>query len=232
MATYNEKLQALENILGKSAKEIETLKSEKIAFTDEEKATLKDALYTNYSTAFQIREMLRNNKPFYVSLLLSDLDRNTENANCFKAIFGDITPNKTGVRVKEVTEELENFCNSLGLEVNKELSLVFCTDNRNTNATLRNKVVELGLMVKYKVNYKMPEFQALVKFLDELRNDLNGEIGQKEKGKGKGKKEDQVLRELKYIEEKFNTQWNEEEQASILKTLEATLKAIKKQVKK
>lgn len=230
MTTYNEKLIALENILGKSAKEIEELKAKKIAFTDEEKATLKDALHTNYSTAFQIREMLRNNKPFYVSLLLSDLDRNTENANCFKSIFGDVTPNKTAVRVKEVTEELGKFCDALGLEVNKELNLVFCNDNRNTNATLRNKVVELGLMVKDKVNYKMPEFQALVKFLDELRNDLNGEIGQKEKGKGK--KEGQILRELKYIEEKFVTQWNEEEQASILKTLEATLKAVKKQIKK
>ena len=230
MTTYNEKLIALENILGKSVKEIEELKAKKIAFTDEEKATLKDALHTNYSTAFQIREMLRNNKPFYVSLLLSDLDRNTENANCFKSIFGDVTPNKTAVRVKEVTEELGKFCDALGLEVNKELNLIFCTDNRNTNATLRNKVVDLGLMVKDKVNYKMPEFQALVKFLDELRNDLNGEIGQKEKGKGK--KEDQILRELKYIEEKFVTQWNEEEQASILKTLEATLKAVKKQIKK
>lgn len=230
MTTYNEKLQALENILGKSAKEIESLKSEKIAFTDEEKATLKDALHTNYSTAFQIREMLRNNQSFYVSLLLSEVDRNTENMNSFKAIFGDITPNRSAVRVKEVTEELGKFCDALGLEVNKELNLVFCTDNRNTNATLRNKVVELGLMVKDKVNYKMPEFQALVKFLDELRNDLNGEIGQKEKGKGK--KEDQILRELKYIEEKFITQWNEEEQASILKTLEATLKAVKKQIKK
>lgn len=230
MTTYNEKLQALENILGKSTKEIESLKSEKIAFTDEEKATLKDALHTNYSTAFQIREMLRNNQSFYVSLLLSEVDRNTENMNSFKAIFGDITPNRSSVRVKEVTEELGKFCDALGLEVNKELNLVFCTDNRNTNATLRNKVVELGLMVKDKVNYKMPEFQALVKFLDELRNDLNGEIGQKEKGKGK--KEDQILRELKYIEEKFITQWNEEEQASILKTLEATLKAVKKQIKK
>lgn len=230
MTTYNEKLIALENILGKSSKEIETLKSEKIAFSDEEKATLKDALHTNYSTAFQIREMLRNNKPFYVSLLLSELDRNTENANCFKAIFGDITPNRTAVRVKEVTEELGKFCNALGLEVNKELNLAFCTDNRNTNATLRNKVVELGLMVKDKVNYKMPEFQALVKFLDELRNDLNGEIGQKEKGKGK--KEDQILRELKYIEDKFSSQWNEEEQQSILKSLEMTLKNVKKQIKK
>lgn len=230
MTTYNEKLQALENILGKSAKEIETLKSEKIAFSDEEKATLKDALHTNYSTAFQIREMLRNNKPFYVSLLLSDLDRNTENANCFKSIFGDITPNKTAVRVKEVTEELETFCDALSLEINKELNLVFCTDNRNTNATLRNKVVELGLMVKDKVNYKMPEFQALVKFLDELRNDLNGELGQKEKGKGK--QEAQIIRELKYIEEKFSTQWNTEEQASIIKSLESTLKNIKKQLKK
>lgn len=230
MTTYNEKLQALENILGKNAKEIESLKSEKIVFTDEEKATLKDALHTNYSTAFQIREMLRNNQSFYVSLLLSEVDRNTENMNSFKAIFGDITPNRTAVRVKEVSEELGKFCNALDLEVNKELSLVFCTDNRATNTTLRNKVVELGLMVKDKVNYKMPEFQALVKFLDELRNDLNGEIGQKEKGKGK--KEDQILRELKYIEEKFSTQWNEEEQASILKTLEATLKAVKKQIKK
>ena len=201
MTTYNEKLQALENILGKSAKEIEKLKEEKINFNDEEKETLKDALHTNYSTAFQIREMLRNN-----------------------------TPNRTAVRVKEFTKELGDFCNALGLEVNKELNLVFCTDNRATNTTLRNKVVELGLMVKDKVNYKMPEFQALVKFLDELRNDLNGEIGQKEKGKGK--KEDQILRELKYIEEKFSSQWNEEEQASILKTLEATLKSIKKQVKK
>lgn len=230
MITYNEKLIALENILEKSVKEIEELKGAKIAFTDEEKATLKDALHTNYSTAFQIREMLRNNLSFYVSLLLSEVDRNTENANCFKAIFGDITPNKTGVRVKEVTEELGKFCDALGLEVNKELNLIFCTDNRATNTTLRNKVVELGLMVKDKVNYKMPEFQALVKFLDELRNDLNGEIGQKEKGKGK--KEDQILRELKYIEEKFSTQWNEEEQQSILKTLEATLKTIKKQIKK
>lgn len=230
MTTYNEKLTALENILGKSAKEIETLKSEKITFSDDEKATLKDALNLNYSTSFQIREMLRNNLSFYVSLLLSEVDRNTENANCFKAIFGDITPNRTAVRVKEVTEELGKFCNALDLEVNKELSLVFCTDNRATNTTLRNKVVELGLMVKDKVNYKMPEFQALVKFLDELRNDLNGEIGQKEKGKGK--KEDQILRELKYIEEKFSSQWNEEEQASILKTLEATLKAVKKQIKK
>lgn len=228
--SYNEKLIALENILGKTTKEIEQLKSEKITFSDKEKATLKDALNLNYSTAFQIREMLRNNLSFYVSLLLSEVDRNTENANCFKAIFGDVTPNKTGVRVKEITPELESFCNALGLEVNKELNLVFCTENRNTNATLRNKVVEFGLMVKDKVNYKMPEYQALVKFLDELRNDLNGEIGQKEKGKGK--KEDQILRELKYIEEKFSSQWNEEEQASILKTLEATLKSIKKQVKK
>lgn len=230
MTSYNEKLQALESILGKTTKEIEQLKSEKITFSDKEKATLKDALNLNYSTAFQIREMLRNNLSFYVSLLLSEVDRNTENANCFKAIFGDVTPNKTGVRVKEVTEELGKFCDALGLEVNKELNLIFCTDNRATNTTLRNKVVELGLMVKDKVNYKMPEFQALVKFLDELRNDLNGEIGQKEKGKGK--KEDQILRELKYIEEKFSSQWNEEEQASILKTLEATLKAVKKQVKK
>lgn len=230
MTTYNEKLTALENILGKSSKEIEELKAKKIDFSDEEKATLKDALNLNYSTAFQIREMLRNNLSFYVSLLLSEVDRNTENANCFKAIFGDITPNKTGVRVKEITPELESFCDALGLEVNKELNLVFCTDNRATNTTLRNKVVELGLMVKDKVNYKMPEFQALVKFLDELRNDLNGEIGQKEKGKGK--KEDQVIRELKYIEDKFLTQWNTEEQASIIKSLEATLKAVKKQIKK
>lgn len=230
MTTYNEKLTALENILGKSAKEIEKLKSEKIAFSDEEKMTLQNALHTNYSTAFQIREMLRNNKSFYVSLLLSELDRNTENANCFKAIFGDVTPNRTAVRVREVTHELESFCNALGLEINKELNLVFCTDNRATNTTLRNKVVECGIMAKDKVNYKMPEFQALVKFLDELRNDLNGEIGQKEKGKGK--KEDQVIRELKYIEDKFLSQWNEEEQASILKTLESTLKAIKKQIKK
>lgn len=230
MTTYNEKLTALENILGKSAKEIEKLKSEKIAFSDEEKATLKNALHTNYSTAFQIREMLRNNLPFYISLLLSEVDRNSENQNCFKAIFGDVTPNRTAVRVREVTDELKAFCEALNLEVNEELKLVFCTENRNTNATLRKKIVECGLMVKDKVNYKMPEFQALVKFLDELRNDLNGEIGQREKGKGK--KEDQILRELRYIEEKFSSQWNEEEQASILKTLEATLKAVKKQMKK
>lgn len=230
MTTYNEKLIALENILGKNTKEIEKLKSEKIAFTDEEKAMLKDALHTNYSTAFQIREMLRNNQSFYVSLLLSEVDRNTENMNSFKAIFGDITPNRSAVRVKEVNKELSDFCNALGLEINEELKLVFCTENRAQNTTLRDKVVALGLMVNPKVNYKMPEFQALVKFLDELRNDLNGEIGQKEKGKGK--KEDQILRELKYIEEKFSTQWNEEEQQSILKTLEATLKSIKKQVKK
>lgn len=230
MTTYNEKLIALENILGKTSKEIEQLKAEKISFSEKEKAMLKEALHTNYSTAFQIREMLRNNQSFYVSLLLSEVDRNTENMNSFKTIFGDITPNRSAVRVKEVTKELNNFCNALGLEINEELNLVFCTDNRATNTTLRNKVVELGLMVKDKVNYKMPEFQALVKFLDELRNDLNGEIGQKEKGKGK--KEDQILRELKYIEEKFSSQWNEEEQASILQTLEATLKSIKKQVKK
>lgn len=230
MTTYNEKLIALENILGKNTKEIEKLKSEKIAFTDEEKAMLKDALHTNYSTAFQIREMLRNNQSFYVSLLLSEVDRNTENMNSFKAIFGDITPNRSAVRVKEVNKELSDFCYALGLEINEELKLVFCTENRAQNTTLRDKVVALGLMVNPKVNYKMPEFQALVKFLDELRNDLNGEIGQKEKGKGK--KEDQILRELKYIEEKFSTQWNEEEQQSILKSLESTLKNIKKQVKK
>lgn len=230
MTTYNEKLIALENILGKNTKEIEKLKSEKIAFTDEEKAMLKDALHTNYSTAFQIREMLRNNQSFYVSLLLSEVDRNTENMNSFKAIFGDITPNRSAVRVKEVNKALSDFCNALGLEINEELKLVFCTENRAQNTTLRDKVVALGLMVNPKVNYKMPEFQALVKFLDELRNDLNGEIGQKEKGKGK--KEDQILRELKYIEEKFSTQWNEEEQQSILKSLESTLKNIKKQVKK
>lgn len=230
MTTYNEKLIALENILGKNTKEIEKLKSEKIAFTDEEKAMLKDALHTNYSTAFQIREMLRNNQSFYVSLLLSEVDRNTENMNSFKAIFGDIAPNRSAVRVKEVNKELSDFCNALGLEINEELKLVFCTENRAQNTTLRDKVVALGLMVNPKVNYKMPEFQALVKFLDELRNDLNGEIGQKEKGKGK--KEDQILRELKYIEEKFSTQWNKEEQQSILKSLESTLKNIKKQVKK
>lgn len=230
MTTYNEKLIALENILGKNTKEIEKLKSEKIAFTDEEKAMLKDALHTNYSTAFQIREMLRNNQSFYVSLLLSEVDRNTENMNSFKAIFGDITPNRSAVRVKEVNKELSDFCNALGLEINEELKLVFCTENRAQNTTLRDKVVALGLMVNPKVNYKMPEFQALVKFLDELRNDLNGEIGQKEKGKGK--KEDQVIRELKYIEDKFLTQWNEEEQQSILKSLEMTLKNVKKQIKK
>lgn len=230
MATYNEKLLALESILGKNAKEIESIKSEKITFSEEEKTILAENLKANYSTAFQIREMLRNNLSFYVSLLLSEVDRNAENQNCFKAIFGDITPNRTAVRVRMVTEELENFCNALDLEVNKELNLVFCTDNRNTNTTLRNKVVELGLMVKDKVNYKMPEFQALVKFLDELRNDLNGELGQKEKGKGK--QEAQIIRELKYIEEKFSTQWNTEEQASILKSLESTLKNIKKQLKK
>lgn len=230
MTTYNEKLIALENILGKNAKEIEQLKADKISFTEKEKETLKDALHTNYSTAFQIREMLRNNQSFYVSLLLSEVDRNTENMNSFKAIFGDITPNRSAVRVKEVNKELIDFCNALGLEINEELKLVFCTENRAQNTTLRDKVVALGLMVNPKVNYKMPEFQALVKFLDELRNDLNGEIGQKEKGKGK--KEDQILRELKYIEEKFSSQWNDEEQASILKTLEATLKAVKKQIKK
>lgn len=230
MTTYNEKLLALESLLGKSAKEIEAIKAEKITFSDEEKTTLKQALYSNYSTAFQIREMLRNNLTFYISLLLSEEDRNAENQNCFKAIFGDITPNRTAVRVRMVTNELEAFCAALDLEVNKELNLVFCTDNRNTNATLRNKVVDLGLMVKDKVNYKMPEFQALVKFLDELRNDLNGELGQKEKGKGK--QESQILRELKYIEDKFSSQWNEEEQLAILKSLESTLKNIKKQMKK
>ena len=230
MATYNEKLQALENILGKTSKEIEAIKGEKITFSEEEKVALKEALYSNYSTAYQIRELLRNNLAFYTSLLLSEVDRNTENQNCFKAIFGDITPNRTAVRVRMITDELEAFCTALDLEVNKELSLVFCTDNRNTNATLRNKVVELGLMVKDKVNYKMPEFQALVKFLDELRNDLNGELGQKEKGKGK--QESQILRELKYIEDKFSSQWNEEEQLAIIKSLESTLKNIKKQLKK
>lgn len=230
MTTYNDKLIALENILGKNAKEIEQLKADKISFTEKEKETLKDALHTNYSTAFQIREMLRNNQSFYVSLLLSEVDRNTENMNSFKAIFGDITPNRSAVRVKEVNKELSDFCNALGLEINEELKLVFCTENRAQNTTLRDKVVALGLMVNPKVNYKMPEFQALVKFLDELRNDLNGEIGQKEKGKGK--KEDQVIRELKYIEDKFLTQWNEEEQQSILKSLEMTLKNVKKQIKK
>ena len=230
MTTYNEKLIALENILGKSSIEIEQLKSEKIAFTDEEKTELKNALHSNYSTSFTIKKILRENIPFYISLLLSEVDRNTENQNCFRAIFGDVTPNKTGVRVREVTEELKSFCKALGLEVNEELKLVFCTDNRAQNTTLRDKIVALGLMVNPKVNYKLPEFQALVKFLDELRNDLNGEIGQS--SKGKGKKEDQILRELKYIEEKFSSQWNTEEQASILKTLEATLKNIKKQIKK
>ena len=66
MTTYNEKLIALKNILGKTSKEIEQLKAEKISFSEKEKATLKEALHTNYSTAFQIREMLRNNQSFYV----------------------------------------------------------------------------------------------------------------------------------------------------------------------
>lgn len=230
MTTYNEKLQALENILGKNAKEIEKLKSEKIAFTDEERLSLIENLRANYSTAFIVKSLLRNNLPFYVSLLLSEEERTKENQNVYRLLFGDQNPNRTAVRVKEITHELLDFCKVLSLEVNEELRLVFCTENRAQNTTLRDKVVALGLMVNPKVNYKDPVFQSLVKFLDELRNDLNGEIGQKEKGKGK--KEDQILRELKYIEEKFSSQWNEEEQASIIKTLEATLKNIKKQVKK
>lgn len=228
--SYNEKLLALESLLNKTSKEIEAIKSEKITFSNEEKTTLAENLKANYSTAFIIKEMLRNNISFYVSLLLSDLDRNAENMNCFKAIFGDIAPNRSAVRVREITEELKAFCNALSLEVNEELKLVFCTDNRAQNTTLRDKIISLGLMVNPKVNYKMPEFQALVKFLDELRNDLNGELGQKEKGKGK--QEAQIIRELKYIEEKFSTQWNTEEQASIIKSLESTLKNIKKQIKK
>ena len=230
MTTYNEKLIALENILGKSSKEIEQLKSEKIAFTDEERLSLIENLRANYSTAFIVKSLLRNNLPFYVSLLLSEEERTKENQNVYRLLFGDQNPNRTAVRVKEITPELLDFCKVLSLEVNEELRLVFCTENRAQNTTLRDKVVALGLMVNPKVNYKDPVFQSLVKFLDELRNDLNGEIGQKEKGKGK--KEDQILRELKYIEDKFSTQWNDEEQASILKTLEATLKSIKKQVKK
>ena len=230
MTTYNEKLLALESLLGKSAKEIEAIKAEKIAFSDEEKADLKNALHSNYTTSFLIKKMLRENLPFYVSLLLSEADRNTENMNCFKAVWGDITPNRSAVRVREITDELKSFCKALSLEINEELKLVFCTDNRAQNTTLRDKIISLGLMVNPKVNYKMPEFQALVKFLDELRNDLNGELGQKEKGKGK--QEAQILRELKYIEEKFSTQWNTEEQASIIKSLESTLKNIKKQMKK
>lgn len=228
--SYNEKLTALENILNKSTKEIEQLKSKKISFSEEEKASLVENLKANYSTAFIVKNLLRNNLPFYISLLLSEEERTKENQNVYRLLFGDQNPNRTAVRVKEITPELESFCNALGLEVNEELKLVFCTDNRAQNTTLRDKVVALGLMVNPKVNYKDPVFQSLVKFLDELRNDLNGEIGQKEKGKGK--KEDQVIRELKYIEDKFLTQWNEEEQQSILKTLEATLKSIKKQVKK
>ena len=230
MATYNEKLLALESLLGKSAKEIEAIKAEKIAFSDEEKADLKNALHSNYTTSFLIKKMLRENLPFYVSLLLSEADRNTENMNCFKAVWGDITPNRSAVRVREITDELKSFCKALSLEINEELKLVFCTDNRAQNTTLRDKIISLGLMVNPKVNYKMPEFQALVKFLDELRNDLNGELGQKEKGKGK--QEAQILRELKYIEDKFSSQWNEEEQLAILKSLESTLKNIKKQMKK
>lgn len=230
MTTYNEKLQALENILNKSAKEIEELKAKKIAFTDEEKSSLEENLKANYSTAFIVKNLLRNNLPFYISLLLSEEERTKENQNVYRLLFGDQNPNRTAVRVKEITPELLDFCKVLSLEVNEELRLVFCTENRAQNTTLRDKVVALGLMVNPKVNYKDPVFQSLVKFLDELRNDLNGEIGQKEKGKGK--KEDQIIRELKYIEEKFSSQWNDEEQASILKTLEATLKSIKKQVKK
>ena len=230
MTTYNEKLIALENILGKSSKEIEQLKSEKIAFTDEERLSLIENLRANYSTAFIVKNLLRNNLPFYISLLLSEEERTKENQNVYRLLFGDQNPNKTAVRVKEITPELLDFCKALSLEVNEELKLVFCTDNRAQNTTLRDKVVALGLMVNPKVNYKDPVFQSLVKFLDELRNDLNGEIGQS--SKGKGKKEDQILRELKYIEEKFSSQWNEEEQASILKSLESTLKAIKKQIKK
>lgn len=228
--SYNEKLLALESLLGKSTKEIEALKSEKIAFSEKERVDLQNALISNYSTAFIIKRMLRENLPFYVSLLLSEADRNTENMNCFKAVFGDIAPNRSAVRVREITEELRSFCNALNLEVNEELKLVFCTDNRAQNTTLRDKIISLGLMVNPKVNHKMPEFQALIKFLDELRNDLNGELGQKEKGKGK--QETQILRELKYIEDKFSSQWNEEEQASIIKSLESTLKNIKKQIKK
>lgn len=230
MTTYNEKLQALENILNKSAKEIEELKAKKISFTDEEKSSLVENLKANYSTAFIVKNLLRNNLPFYISLLLSEEERTKENQNVYRLLFGDQNPNKTAVRVKDFTTELLDFCKVLSLEVNEELKLVFCTDNRAQNTTLRDKVVALGLMVNPKVNYKDPVFQSLVKFLDELRNDLNGEIGQS--SKGKGKKEDQILRELKYIEDKFSTQWNEEEQASILKTLEATLKALKKQIKK
>lgn len=230
MTTYNEKLQALENILNKNAKEIEELKAKKIAFTDEEKSSLVENLKANYSTAFIVKNLLRNNLPFYISLLLSEEERTKENQNIYRLLFGDQNPNRTAVRVKDFTPELLDFCKVLSLEVNEELKLVFCTDNRAQNTTLRDKVVALGLMVNPKVNYKDPVFQSLVKFLDELRNDLNGEIGQKEKGKGK--KEDQILRELKYIEEKFSTQWNEEEQQSILKTLEATLKTIKKQINK
>ena len=230
MTTYNEKLIALENILGKSSKEIEQLKSEKIAFTDEERLSLIENLRANYSTAFIVKSLLRNNLPFYVSLLLSEEERTKENQNVYRLLFGDQNPNKTAVRVKDFTPELLGFCKALSLEVNEELKLIFCTDNRAQNTTLRDKIVALGLMVNPKVNYKDPVFQSLVKFLDELRNDLNGEVGQS--SKGKGKKEDQILRELKYIEEKFSSQWNEEEQASILKTLEATLKSIKKQVKK
>ena len=230
MTTYNEKLIALENILGKSSKEIEQLKSEKIAFTDEERLSLIENLRANYSTAFIVKSLLRNNLPFYVSLLLSEEERTKENQNVYRLLFGDQNPNKTAVRVKDFTPELLGFCKALSLEVNEELKLIFCTDNRAQNTTLRDKIVALGLMVNPKVNYKDPVFQSLVKFLDELRNDLNGEVGQS--SKGKGKKEDQILRELKYIEEKFSSQWNEEEQASILKTREATLKSIKKQVKK
>ena len=230
MTTYNEKLTALSSILNKTEKEVEKIKSEKISFSDEEKSSLIENLKANYSTAFIVKNLLRNNLPFYVSLLLSEEERTKENQNVYRLLFGDQNPNKTAVRVKEFTPDLLAFCKALNLEINEELNLVFCTENRNTNATLRNKVVEYGLMVKDKVNYKDPVFQSLVKFLDELRNDLNGELGQKEKGKGK--KEDQVIRELKYIEDKFLTQWNSEEQASILKTLESTLKTIKKQIKK
>ena len=229
MATYNEKLSALSVILSKTEKEIEQLKSEKIVFSDDDKNSLVENLKANYSTAFIVKNLLRQNLPFYISLLLSEEERAKENQNVYRLLFGEQNPNKTAVRVKAFTPDLIAFCEVLGLEINKELNLVFCTDNRSTNATLRQKVVDFGLMVKDKVNYKDPIFQSLVKFLDDLRNDLNGEIGQREKGKGK--KQDQILRELKYIDDNFKTQWNEEEQASIFKSVDALLKSLKKQNK-
>lgn len=192
-------------------------------FTTAEKEELLNSLSAISTASGKVEEILTSKKELVEYIANSDEKLAEITANVWSEI-SDQPTSRQACKVYEVNEEVQQLADRFGLEINAVLKLVYLGSDRAVNTTVRNLLEAAKNLSDKKYIHKNPAFQALRKFVEGIRQTEKGKEG-KEK-QGTGKRYNQIIAELGYIEKNW-ANYGKEEKESILLSLQKLAKELK-----